>query len=165
MPSLYRAQNVPARITIASLAAIATAAALLTLPLSLDSKIPQIRPNARAGSMKQLSIVAVGAPIVGCLARLFTAATEVRDSLVAPGFALALALNMVLQFQMWIYWGKYKREVVSEREEVLLGKPRLGRSGSEKVGTSTKVEVVVPTHSPNPKSSTPTARKWFRKVD
>ena len=41
----------------------------------------------------------------GCVARLFTTATEVGDSLVAAGFALALVLNLVLGAQLWLYWG------------------------------------------------------------
>ncbi|KIK63108.1 hypothetical protein GYMLUDRAFT_163817 [Collybiopsis luxurians FD-317 M1] len=79
---------------------------LSTLPLSLTSKVPQIRQNYRAQSTGQLSAFAVGSQIVGCLARLFTTATEVGDWLVSAGFALALTLNAVLGVQLWIYWGK-----------------------------------------------------------
>ncbi|KAJ8509080.1 hypothetical protein ONZ45_g8698 [Pleurotus djamor] len=77
-----------------------------TLPLSVFSKLPQIRQNARSQSTGQLSAFAVISQIAGCLARLFTTATEVGDSLLATGFALALALNCVLGAQMWMYWGK-----------------------------------------------------------
>ncbi|KAJ4477151.1 hypothetical protein J3R30DRAFT_3291413 [Lentinula aciculospora] len=79
---------------------------LSTLPLSLTSKVPQIRQNYRSQSTGQLSAFAVGSQIVGCLARLFTTATEVGDWLVSAGFALALALNGVLGVQLWMYWGK-----------------------------------------------------------
>ncbi|KAJ3894660.1 hypothetical protein GG344DRAFT_73813 [Lentinula edodes] len=79
---------------------------LSTLPLSLTSKVPQIRQNYRFQSTGQLSAFAVGSQVVGCLARLFTTATEVGDWLVSAGFALALVLNGVLGVQLWIYWGK-----------------------------------------------------------
>jgi mannose-P-dolichol utilization defect protein 1 len=79
---------------------------LCTLPLSVFSKFPQIRQNARSQSTGQLSAFAVISQIAGCLARLFTTATEVGDSLVTAGFALALILNIVLGAQLWMYWGK-----------------------------------------------------------
>jgi mannose-P-dolichol utilization defect protein 1 len=126
-----------------------------TLPLSLFSKVPQIRENARSGSTGQLSAVAVIAQIAGCLARLFTTATEVGDNIVAAGFALALVLNIVLGAQMWMYWGK------GEKEEANLGKAKLA-SVTEK---ERQFNVVVPPQSPMPRSSTPTGRKWARKVD
>ncbi|PFH45543.1 hypothetical protein AMATHDRAFT_131900, partial [Amanita thiersii Skay4041] len=80
-----------------------------TLPLSLFSKLPQIRQNARAHSTGQLSAFAIISQIAGCLARLFTTATEVNDWIVAAGFALALLLNLVLGFQMYIYWPKAEK--------------------------------------------------------
>jgi mannose-P-dolichol utilization defect 1 len=126
-----------------------------TLPLSLFSKVPQIRQNARAGSTGQLSAFAVISQIAGCLARLFTTATEVGDNIVTAGFALALVLNIVLGVQMWMYWGK------DEKEDVNLGKAKL-TSISEK---ERQFNVVVPPQSPLPRSSTPTGRKWARKVD
>ncbi|KAH9480949.1 Mannose-P-dolichol utilization defect 1 protein [Psilocybe cubensis] len=79
---------------------------MTTLPLSLFSKLPQIRQNYRAQSTGQLSAFAVLSQIAGCLARLFTTAQEVGDGLVAAGFALALALNVVLGAQLYIYWGE-----------------------------------------------------------
>ncbi|KAJ3734280.1 mannose-P-dolichol utilization defect 1 protein [Lentinula guzmanii] len=79
---------------------------LSTLPLSLTSKVPQIRQNYRSKSTGQLSAFAVCSQILGCLARLFTTATEVGDWLVSAGFALALVLNGVLGLQLWMYWGK-----------------------------------------------------------
>ena len=56
---------------------------ITTLPLSLFSKIPQIRQNFRSKSTGQLSAFAVISQIAGCLARLFTTATEVGDSLLS----------------------------------------------------------------------------------
>ncbi|KAI0247467.1 hypothetical protein BJV78DRAFT_1245472, partial [Lactifluus subvellereus] len=82
------------------------AAQLGTLPLSLFSKLPQIAQNHRARSTGQLSTFAVISQIGGCAARLFTTAQEVNDPLLAAGFALALALNLVLGVQMYAYWGK-----------------------------------------------------------
>jgi mannose-P-dolichol utilization defect protein 1 len=76
-----------------------------TLPLSLFSKLPQIRQNARSKSTGQLSSFAVVSQILGCLARLFTTFTEVNDPLVAAGFALALVLNVVLGIQLYSYYG------------------------------------------------------------
>lgn len=137
-----------------------------TLPLSLFSKMPQIRQNYRARSTGQLSAFAVISQILGCLARLFTTSQEVGDSLVSAGFALALLLNVVLGIQLWAYWGKDDHEAaipVSATETY---------EEKEKVQVSTwqengRVEVVVPPASP----ATPTGsraqagRRWARKVD
>ncbi|KXN87232.1 Mannose-P-dolichol utilization defect 1 protein [Leucoagaricus sp. SymC.cos] len=77
-----------------------------TLPLAVSAKLPQIMQNARAKSTGQLSAFAVGAQVLGCLARLYTTAMEVGDWLVASAFAMALLLNGVLAVQLWMYWGK-----------------------------------------------------------
>ncbi|OSX60086.1 hypothetical protein POSPLADRAFT_1183810 [Postia placenta MAD-698-R-SB12] len=135
---------------------------LATLPLSLFSKIPQIRQNHRAHSTGQLSAFAVIAQIGGCLARLFTTATEVGDPLVSAGFALALLLNCVLGVQMWMYWGQ------DERDQS--GKGRIGTLVEEKPEVwqpqSSQVEVIVPPQSPAPGTPRSTSgRKWARKVD
>jgi mannose-P-dolichol utilization defect protein 1 len=79
---------------------------LSTLPLSLFSKLPQIRQNHRSQSTGQLSAFAVISQILGCVARLFTTSTEVGDSIVSAGFAFALVLNLVLGAQLWMYWGQ-----------------------------------------------------------
>lgn len=77
-----------------------------TLPLAVSAKLPQIMQNARARSTGQLSAFAVGAQVLGCLARLYTTAMEVGDRLVAGAFAMALTLNGILGVQLWKYWGK-----------------------------------------------------------
>lgn len=77
-----------------------------TLPLAVSAKLPQIMQNARAKSTGQLSAFAVGAQVLGCLARLYTTAMEVGDWLVASAFAMALVLNGILGVQLWRYWGK-----------------------------------------------------------
>jgi mannose-P-dolichol utilization defect protein 1 len=172
-PSLRRSQNIPLRLITTFISSFVVAFTLYTLPkgtlaivllstlpLSLFSKLPQIRQNGRAGSTGQLSAFAVISQVVGCLARLFTTATEVGDNLVAAGFGLALLLNAVLGLQMWMYWGK------EEREEVNLGRTRLsGAPGEKQRERQEKIDVVVPPQSPMPRSSTPTGRKWSRKLD
>jgi mannose-P-dolichol utilization defect protein 1 len=79
---------------------------ITTLPLSVFSKLPQIRQNFRSKSTGQLSTFAVVSQIAGCLARLFTTATEIGDPLVSAGFAVALLLNLILGVQLWLYWGE-----------------------------------------------------------
>jgi len=132
---------------------------IATLPLSLFSKVPQIRQNARAQSTGQLSAVAVIAQVAGCLARLFTTAQEVKDPLIAGGFALALLLNIVLGAQMWMYWGKGEK-IVEKQEQ---GEMKLAAPVPMKAEGSPKPEVLR-SASPLPRASTP-GRKWARKVD
>lgn len=159
-----------------------SAAQLGTLPLSLFSKLPQIAQNHRARSTGQLSAVAVIAQIGGCAARLFTTAQEVNDPLVGAGFALALALNLVLGVQMYAYWGKGSS--VGARYEIGAAKthdefPLRGGGAGRETGSygREKVDIVVPPQSPSPSPSqhhqtqhqpSPPAsygRKWARKVD
>lgn len=79
---------------------------LATVPISLFSKIPQISENYSNQSTGQLSVFAVASQVLGCAARLFTTATEMGDSLVFAGFALAFVLNVALGIQIWMYWGQ-----------------------------------------------------------
>ncbi|THG99771.1 hypothetical protein EW026_g2652 [Hermanssonia centrifuga] len=138
---------------------------LATIPLSLFSKIPQIRQNQRARSTGQLSAFAVISQIVGCLARLFTTAAEVGDLILSAGFALALLLNCVLGVQMWAYWGKDGKEasipvVVTHTENE---KEKIPAAAWQQDG---KVEVVVPPASPaTPGVRQQPGRRWARKVD
>lgn len=134
---------------------------LSTLPIALFSKLPQIAQNQRARSTGQLSAVAVGAQTLGCLARLFTTATEVDDILVAGGFALALLLNLVVAIQMVAFWGQGQGiEKARIPEKPILTAP---------VPVREKVEIQVPqplsprTSSPAPQSAG--ARRWARKID
>ncbi|EIW83825.1 mannose-P-dolichol utilization defect 1 protein [Coniophora puteana RWD-64-598 SS2] len=132
---------------------------LATLPLSVLSKLPQIRQNARARSTGQLSAFAVIAQVGGCAARLFTTAAEVGDMLVAAGFVIALLLNVVLAAQMWMYWG---------RDDVPSAVP--ASVMREKVPQD-QIDVVVPPKSPLvprqglPRTASPIPRRWSRKVD
>ncbi|TBU40068.1 mannose-P-dolichol utilization defect 1 protein [Dichomitus squalens] len=133
---------------------------LATLPLSLFSKLPQIRQNYRAQSTGQLSAFAVISQIGGCLARLFTTAQEVGDPIVAAGFALALALNIVLGVQLWLYWGK------DEKEEIEIGHVGISEKARTHWTPPQKVEVVIPPASPGGRASPrPSNRRWSRKVD
>ncbi|KAH9053982.1 mannose-P-dolichol utilization defect 1 protein [Lactarius deliciosus] len=143
------------------------AAQLGTLPLSLFSKLPQIAQNYRARSTGQLSAFAVVSQIAGCAARLFTTSQEVNDPLVAAGFALALALNLIVGVQMYAYWGSGvgQESAAKVRDEVSLG-------SAKEMYVREKVDVVVQPQSPLPQQATHQhsqsaayGRKWARKVD
>jgi mannose-P-dolichol utilization defect protein 1 len=134
---------------------------LATLPLSLFSKLPQIRQNFRSQSTGQLSAFAVVSQIVGCMARLFTTATELSDILISAGFALALLLNCVLGVQMWIYWGKGEKEELW-REPVSVVTEKATWVPETLAGANDTVR----SQSPSPlHGSQSTGRKWTRKVD
>ncbi|KAG1821755.1 uncharacterized protein BJ212DRAFT_1567108 [Suillus subaureus] len=136
---------------------------MATLPLSLFSKLPQITQNARAQSTGQLSAFAVVSQIVGCLARLFTTATEVGDLIVTAGFALALVLNLVLGVQMWMYWGNDQKEDFGKTQIGSLSEKEKENWASERQG---RVDVVVTPKSPAPRhNASPSGRKWARKID
>lgn len=142
---------------------------ITTLPLSLFSKIPQIRQNLRSKSTGQLSAFAVISQIAGCLARLFTTATEVGDSLVLVGFTLALLLNIVLGVQLWVYWGNSEDLNLGDRhtfEEKAI--PHLlNIDDASQWRDPTEPHNATPTVTA--RLSTPpqigVGRKWARKVD
>ncbi|EDR12739.1 uncharacterized protein LACBIDRAFT_231097 [Laccaria bicolor S238N-H82] len=185
-PSSLRSGNKAQKIAVAIFATIATAFALYvipsqtlsllqmsTLPLSLFSKLPQIRQNARTQSTGQLSAVAVIAQVAGCLARLFTTATEVGDAIVSAGFALALLLNIVLGAQLYMYWGKsdvteshelgkahgyIEVEKVKEQESPA---PAVYEPASWQQQTPQQRVATPPPRTP----SSASGRKWARKVD
>ncbi|KAK1231414.1 hypothetical protein PQX77_005477 [Marasmius sp. AFHP31] len=163
---------------------------LSTLPLSLFSKLPQIRQNYRSKSTGQLSAFAVISQVAGCAARLFTIAQEVGDSVVAAGFMLALALNLVLGVQVWMYWGQGQGVRVEEgkfREYASVASPLSGEKDSNgglkreyeawqsQTQTQTQVQAPVPATAPgygqggiHHRVATPPPqgnRKWSRKVD
>ncbi|KZT24641.1 mannose-P-dolichol utilization defect 1 protein [Neolentinus lepideus HHB14362 ss-1] len=172
-----RTQNKAAQLFTASLATIGSGLGLYvipsetlsflqlsTLPLSLFSKFPQITQNYRAQSTGQLSAFAVISQIAGCLARLFTTATEVGDILVTAGFALALLLNCVLGTQLWMYWGKDEKESISRNGPILAAQKEKPQWPKEREGS---VEVVIPPQTPPLRYSSPapSGRKWARKID
>ena len=148
---------------------------LSTLPLSLFSKLPQIRQNARSQSTGQLSTIAVAAQIAGCAARLFTNATETGDNLLAAGFVLALLLNIVLGMQLWMYWGNGDKSVAAKDKSESYGDAY--RSDFElKVEEPSPPPTFTPASwqaspihrmaTPPPRTSSASgSRKWARKVD
>jgi len=180
-----RTDSVVPRLAAASLAMAGAGAALYlvpptmlaalqlsTIPISIFSKLPQIRQNHRAQSTGQLSAFAVIAQIAGCLARLFTTAAEVGDPILSAGFALALILNTILGAQMWMYWGKDEVEKITTK----IHTPVAVRPASEKPIPQTwqeneKVEIVVPpvpqspSRAGSPQIRHSSGRKWARKVD
>jgi len=131
---------------------------LATVPLSILSKLPQIRQNARAQSTGQLSAFAVGSQVLGCLARVFTTAVETSDPLLAGGFIIALLLNIVLGVQMYTYWGKDEEEPArkEKHEEAVWEKDTKARF-------ETPHRIATP--PPRTPSSAGSAKKWARKVD
>lgn len=135
---------------------------MTTLPLGLFSKLPQIAQNHRAGSTGQLSTFAVVAQILGCLARLFTTATEVKDPLVLASFFLALVLNIVLGLQIWTYYGK-DVHVPAADVDVSLEMKRQTVHAPVSQAWERPVEPA-PTQQVLPRPSTP-GRGWTRKVD
>lgn len=132
-----------------------------TIPLSLLSKFPQIYENQTNRSTGQLSAVAVISQVAGCLARLFTTATEVKDPIVFAGFFLAFLLNLVLGFQMYMFWGQ-------DADDKGLGNYSMLRDKGER-GSLEKV-VVTPQRPSSPphrqvQTPPPGGRKWARKLD
>lgn len=75
-----------------------------SIPLSLASKLPQIATNQRRRSTGQLSAFLVLNSLAGCLARVFTTATETGDRVMWWSFVGASALNAVLAAQMLAFW-------------------------------------------------------------
>ena len=133
---------------------------MATLPLGLFSKLPQIAQNHRAKSTGQLSTFAIVAQILGCLARLFTTATEVKDTLVLAGFFLALVLNIILGIQVWTYYGKDVQDmpagdIEEKRQTVHAPVAQVWEHAADGVGSQQQVPA---------RPSTP-GRKWARKVD
>ncbi|KAF8135039.1 hypothetical protein EV363DRAFT_1322338 [Boletus edulis] len=174
---LRKGQNIAGRLALTAVGTVVSALALYavpkeamalfqlaTLPLSLFSKLPQIMQNARAQSTGQLSTFAVVAQIAGCLARIFTTATEVGDIIVTAGFALALVLNIILGVQVWMYWGKDDKEVYSKMPIGVVHEKEEWTQARHQ-----KVDVVVPPKTPLPPprhaTTSPSGRKWARKVD
>ncbi|KAF9052127.1 hypothetical protein BJ165DRAFT_1591863 [Panaeolus papilionaceus] len=202
--SLTRSSNKTQKLAVTAAATVASTVALYTispsqmaflqmttLPLSLFSKLPQIRQNARAQSTGQLSAFAVISQILGCLARLFTTAQEVGDAIVAAGFALALLLNLVLGAQLWMYWGEaevktkasaepHSYELKEKRAESpayetpswqsqahsspgpQLYQPTASRATGTPLSTPTTHRISTP---PPRTPSSAGGRKWARKVD
>lgn len=86
---------------------------ILSIPLSIVSKIPQIKKNHELKSTAHLSNVTVGANVLGSLSRVFTTVQSFdklgRDKVLLTGYASSLVLNSVLAGQCYVY-GKKKEE-------------------------------------------------------
>ncbi|KZV93476.1 mannose-P-dolichol utilization defect 1 protein [Exidia glandulosa HHB12029] len=144
---------------------------MLTLPLGLFSKLPQIAQNYTAQSTGQLSAFAVIAQVAGCVARIFTTATEVGDPIVQAGFVMGLVLNLILAVQMWMYWGR--DEVL--RHKVAEDAPVKEKLAAKEFGWASGAQPHVETAVPAPaigahperttSSPAPPGRRWARKVD
>ncbi|GEQ68063.1 hypothetical protein JCM33374_g1729 [Metschnikowia sp. JCM 33374] len=81
---------------------------LLNIPMSVASKIPQIRKNYKLRSTAHLSEVTVGANVLGSLVRVFTTFSgfkkhRSRDAILLAGYSTSLGLNTVLAAQMYRY--------------------------------------------------------------
>lgn len=136
------------------------------IPLALSSKLPQILSNFKASSTGQLSAFLVFNSLAGCLARVFTTATETKDPVLWWGFVLAAALNGILAVQMGMYWNKDDVVVKGKGK----GKERLtdGDRKLEKIEISAgrekrEVPVVAPTLRPT--SPPNSAKRYVRKLD
>ncbi|KAI9358358.1 hypothetical protein BD770DRAFT_343677 [Pilaira anomala] len=79
-----------------------------TIPLSLASKVPQIYTNFVNKSTGQLSVFTVVNYFAGSAARVFTTMTELDDTLMLFGNALATTFNAILVLQVILYWNKKK---------------------------------------------------------
>lgn len=85
----------------------------LSIPLALAAKLPQILQNHRRRSTGQLSAFLVINSLAGCLARVFTTATETGDHVIWWSFVGASALNGVLALQMLAFWSSTNEEAFS----------------------------------------------------
>ncbi|KAF8172463.1 hypothetical protein BJ912DRAFT_1034137 [Pholiota molesta] len=139
-----------------------------TLPLSLFSKL---RQNMRAHSIGQPIAFTVPSQIAGCLARLFTAAQEVGDPLVAAGFLLALTLvpNAMPSIQLWIYWGLEEVSASSHiREKEKEQENHYAPAAWEANATEGTIHALAGAHVSTPPLRTLSSgggRKWARQVD
>lgn len=135
-----------------------------TLPLSVFSKLPQIMTNYRNRSTGQLSAFAVISQIAGCVARLFTTATEVGDNILFLGFAVALVLNIIVGAQLWMYWDSEKVDGGVALKD-LEDKAHADAKGHY-WPKQDNVEVVIPVQQSAQRVASPTpGRRWSRKID
>ncbi|KAI9333104.1 hypothetical protein BDR26DRAFT_806098 [Obelidium mucronatum] len=81
----------------------------IAILIGVVSKVPQIHSNWANQSCGQLSAVTVGLQTVGSLARCFTTATEVKDTVIFVTYLVATGLNGTVLYQVVIYWGKKRK--------------------------------------------------------
>jgi mannose-P-dolichol utilization defect protein 1 len=73
---------------------------VLSIPISLVSKIPQIVELHRNKEPGHLSAIVVFAQLLGSMARVYTTVVETGDWLLGIGFGLASVLNAVIALQV-----------------------------------------------------------------
>ena len=75
-----------------------------TIGIFACSRVPQIISNFSRKSTGQLAVVTVALNSLGSMARVFTTAMEVKDTLVLTGMISGATLNAILLAQMIWYW-------------------------------------------------------------
>ncbi|KAI9291273.1 mannose-P-dolichol utilization defect 1 protein [Neoconidiobolus thromboides FSU 785] len=87
---------------------------LLTIPIILLSRIPQIWLIYQSKKVGQLSISTTFFYCLGTAARVFTTIQEIEDGFILLGNALAFAVNFLL-FYLVIYYTKKNKSLKSEK--------------------------------------------------
>ncbi|KAK4705123.1 mannose-P-dolichol utilization defect 1, partial [Phenoliferia sp. Uapishka_3] len=139
--------------------------AALCIPLSLLSKLPQILSNFSAGSTGQLSAFLVFNSLAGCLARVFTTATETGDPVLWWGFVLAAALNAVLAVQMGLYWKGDEEKVRLTKGNKELKRETVVPVKTEEIKEKEEVKLVASTPVKMSASPSTTPKRYVRKLD
>lgn len=101
---------------------LVSALQVLNIPISIISKLPQIRQNYLLKSTSHLSEVTVGANVLGSLARVFTTVQDFnkvgRDYVLLAGYSSSLALNAVLAGQCYFYRNNSKADGKDDSKKV-----------------------------------------------
>lgn len=92
---------------------------VISIPLSIISKLPQIKKNYQLKSTAHLSNVTVGANVIGSLSRVFTTVENFdklgRDKVLLTGYVSSFVLNSVVAAQCFTY-RKNKEEEEKKNE-------------------------------------------------
>lgn len=100
--------------------ALISALQVLTIPVLIVAKLPQIRQNFLLKSTSHLSEITVGANVVGSLIRLFTTVQDFdrlgRDYVLLAGYFSSFALNATLVGQI-LYYRRGKVEGEDEEKK------------------------------------------------
>ncbi len=89
---------------------------MITIPLGLASKIPQILKNWGSKSTGQLSGVSVMSSLLGSLARVFTIVQEIKDNTILASSISAVILNSILALQMLNYGNTNEKKRHSKKK-------------------------------------------------
>lgn len=94
---------------------------VLTIPVLIVAKVPQIRQNFLLKSTSHLSEITVGANVVGSLIRLFTTVQDFdrlgRDYVLLAGYLSSFALNATLVGQI-LYYRRAGAQADEEKKNV-----------------------------------------------